>query len=72
MKRNGQVLDVRDVSQSRRALRVTTQEYGVTNLTLMPGVLGTADGLTIADRASDMHRLVFDTPRRSAREPRRG
>ncbi len=72
MKRNGQILDVSDVTNSRRALRVTTQDYGVTRVTLMPGVLGTDEGLAVVDRASDLERLVFDTPRRSARDQRKG
>lgn len=68
----GITVGVRDASRSRRAVTVTTGVVGLTEVTLMPGVLGTEDGAEILARASDLRTLNYVEPRRSARDSRRG
>lgn len=64
----GLVVGVRDLDKSRRAITVTTGVVGLTEVTLMPGVLGTEDAAEVIRRASDLRSLNFTEVRRSARD----
>lgn len=72
MKRNGHVLDVTVKPESKREVTVTTEDYGRTRITLMPGVLGTDDGAEVIDRASNLRQSTMSEVRRSARDAKRG
>lgn len=71
MKRHGQVLGIEDKPESRRELTVSTPDYGRTRITLMAGVLGTAEGFEVVDRASNLPESALLEVRRSARDARR-
>lgn len=68
----GYTLGVTDRPQSRRQVEVSTGYGTSTRVTLLPGVLGTDDGAEVLRRASDLQSLVYQEPRRSARDDRKG
>lgn len=59
----GQVLNVRDLADSRKELEITASGYGQIHVTLMPGVLGTDVGAEVVAKMADVRANAYATTR---------